>query len=153
MFSAESGIIGSYNANKRSPFGTYYMGGDGMSGYYTGYLNEMVGLRGYKNGSIAGGSGRGAYAYSKFFMELRYPVVSENSTMIWIHTFAEAGNAWERIQDMNPFQLKRSAGIGVRFMLPMVGLMGIDWGYGFDRPDGSGTKGGSNIHFILGQQF
>lgn len=95
----------------------------------------------------------GAYAYSKFFMELRYPVVSENSTMIWIHTFVEAGNAWERIQDMNPFQLKRSAGVGVRFMLPMVGLMGIDWGYGFDRPDGSSTKGGSNIHFILGQQF
>lgn len=153
MFSAESGIIGSYNAYKRSPFGTYYMGGDGMSGYYSGYLNEMVGLRGYKNGSIAGGSGQGAYAYSKFFMELRYPVVSENSTMIWIHAFAEAGNAWQQIQDLNPFQLKRSAGVGVRFVLPMVGLMGIDWGYGFDKPDGSSSIGGSNIHFILGQQF
>lgn len=153
MFSAESGIIGSYNQYKRSPFGTYYMGGDGMSGYYGGYLNEMVGLRGYKNGSLSGASGRGAYAYSKFFMELRYPVISENNTMIWIHGFVEAGNAWEKIQSINPFQLKRSAGVGVRFMLPMVGLMGIDWGYGFDAPDGSNTRGGSNIHFILGQQF
>lgn len=153
MFSAETGVIGNYNQYKRSPFGTYYMGGDGMSGYYGGYLNEMIALRGYKNGSISGATGRGAYAYSKFFMELRYPVISENSTMIWIHAFAEAGNAWERIQDMNPFQLKRSAGVGVRFILPMLGLMGIDWGYGFDAPDGSTTRGGSNIHFVLGQQF
>lgn len=153
MFSAESGIIGSYNKFKRSPFGTYYMGGDGMSSYY-GYLNEMVGLRGYKNGSISGASGAGAYAYYKIFMELRYPIISEDNVMIWAHAFAEAGNAWQNIQDMNPFQLKRSAGLGVRVHLPMgLGLVGLDWGYGFDKPDGSNTKGGSNLHFVLGQQF
>lgn len=153
MFSAESGIIGSYNKYKRSPFGTYYMGGDGMSSYY-GYLNEMVGLRGYKNGSISGASGSGAYTYSKIFMELRYPIISEDNVMIWVHAFAEAGNAWQYIQDMNPFQLKRSAGLGVRVNLPMgLGLVGLDWGYGFDKPDGSNTKGGSNLHFVLGQQF
>lgn len=138
---------------KQSPFGTYYMGGDGMSGYYGGYINDMIGLRGYRNGSIAGASGQGAYAYAKAYMELRYLVLAENSATIWIHGFAEAGNAWQRINDYNPFQLKRSAGLGVRILLPMVGLMGIDWGYGFDRPDGSNTIGGSNIHFVLGQQF
>lgn len=153
MGSIEGGVIGSFNPHKRSPFGTYYMGGDGMSSYYGGYLNEMVGLRGYKNGSISGASGQGAYTYAKVFMELRYPVIFENSTTIWLLGFAEAGNAWSRVADFNPFQLKRSAGLGVRIMLPMVGLMGIDWGYGFDAPDGSSTKGGSNIHFVLGQQF
>lgn len=153
MVSVESGVIGAFHPNKRSPFGTYYMGGDGMSGYYGGYLNEMVALRGYRNGSIAGASGQGAYAYAKAFMELRYLVLAEQSATIWIHGFAEAGNAWHRINDYNPFQLKRSAGLGVRILLPMVGLMGIDWGYGFDAPDGSSSIGGSNIHFVLGQQF
>ena len=154
MFSAETGIIGSYNKDKRSPFGTYFMGGDGMSGYYGGYLNEMIALRGYRNNSISGGTGgRGAYAYSKFFMELRYPVITENNTMIWVHGFVEAGNAWENLRDINPFQLKRSAGVGVRAVIPMIGLLGIDWGYGFDMPDGSTQRGGSNIHFVLGQQF
>lgn len=152
MASVESGVIGSYNAHKRSPFGTYYMGGDGMSSYI-GYLNQMVGLRGYKNGSIAGASGQGAYAYAKAFMELRYPVLFEGQTTIWLLGFLEAGNAWDQIRDYNTFQLKRSAGLGVRIMLPMVGLMGIDWGYGFDAPDGTNTIGGSNIHFVLGQQF
>ena len=152
MASAESGTIGSFNSYKRSPFGTYYMGGDGMSSYY-GYLNEMIGLRGYRNGSISGASGRGAYVYSKVFMELRYPVIFENQATIWVLGFAEAGNAWEYQKDFNPFQLKRSAGLGVRIMLPQLGLMGIDWGYGFDAPDGSAQIGGSNVHFVLGQQF
>lgn len=152
MASAESGTIGSFTPYKRSPFGTYYMGGDGMSSYY-GYLNEMIGLRGYRNGSISGASGRGAYVYSKVFMELRYPVIFENQATIWVLGFAEAGNAWEYQKDFNPFQLKRSAGLGVRIMLPQLGLMGIDWGYGFDAPDGTAQIGGSNVHFVLGQQF
>ena len=152
MASAESGTIGSFSPYKRSPFGTYYMGGDGMSSYY-GYLNEMIGLRGYRNGSISGASGRGAYVYSKVFMELRYPVIFENQATIWVLGFAEAGNAWEYQKDFNPFQLKRSAGLGVRIMLPQLGLMGIDWGYGFDAPDGTAQIGGSNVHFVLGQQF
>lgn len=152
MASAEAGTIGSFNPYKRSPFGTYYMGGDGMSAYY-GYLNEMIGLRGYRNGSISGASGRGAYVYSKVFMELRYPVIFENAATIWVLGFVEAGNAWEHQRDFNPFQLKRSAGVGVRIMLQSLGLMGIDWGYGFDAPDGTSQIGGSNVHFVLGQQF
>ena len=152
MGNFEAGIIGSFDPFKRSPFGTYYMGGDGMSSYI-GYMNQMVGLRGYRNGSIAGASGQGAYTYAKAFMELRYPVLFEGQTTIWVLGFVEAGNAWYNVKDFNPFQLKRSAGLGVRIMLPMVGLMGIDWGYGFDAPDGTSQIGGSNVHFVLGQQF
>lgn len=152
MANVEGGIIGAFNPNKRSPFGTYYMGGDGMSSYI-GYMNQMIGLRGYRNGSIAGASGRGAYTYAKAFMELRYPVIFEGQATIWVLGFMEAGNAWYNVKDFNPFQLKRSAGLGVRIMLPMVGLMGIDWGYGFDAPNGTSQIGGSNVHFVLGQQF
>lgn len=153
MTKAESGFIGSYTPYKQSPFGTFYVGGDGISGYSVNYLNETIGLRGYKNGSLAGENGIGAYAYSKVAMELRYPLIFENSTTIWVLGFLEAGNAWRRIEDYNPFHLKRSAGVGVRIMIPMIGLMGLDWGYGFDAPDGRSSKGGSNLHFVMGQEF
>lgn len=153
MARAESGFLGSYNPYKPSPFGTFYVGGDGMSASYNTYLNETVGLRGYKNGSLGGDNGVGAYAYSKVAMELRYPLIIEGSTTIWALGFVEAGNAWAQIRDFNPLQLKRSAGLGVRIMIPMLGLMGIDWGYGFDVPDGRLSKGGSNLHFVLGQEF
>lgn len=150
MTRAEAGFIGSYNPNKQSPFGTFFVGGDGTSGYYgSGYLNETIGLRGYKNGSIAGS----AYSYTRLSMELRYPLVFENSTTIWILGFAEAGNAWTRLKDFNPFQLKRSVGVGARIILPMIGLMGIDWGYGFDVPNNGFERGGSNLHFVIGQEF
>lgn len=152
MARAEAGFIGSYNRFKQSPFGTFYMGGDGMTGY-SSYLNETIALRGYKNGSIAGGAGRGAYSYARMMLELRYPLLFENSTQIWILGFLEAGNAWGRNINFNPFDLKRSAGVGVRILVPMLGLMGLDWGYGFDRPDGSSQKGGSNLHFVIGQEF
>ncbi len=150
MTRAETGFIGSYNPNKQSPFGKFYVGGDGMSGYYgSNYLNETIGLRGYKNGSISSG----AYAYARLSMELRYPLIFENATTIWVLGFAEAGNAWSSSSNFNPFRLKRSAGLGVRIILPMVGLMGIDWGYGFDTPDGRTERGGSNLHFVMGQEF
>lgn len=149
----EGGIIGSYNDHKRSPFGTYYMGGDGMSSSVGGYMNETIGLRGYRNGSIAGNNYNYAYSYMRMTMELRYPLLFENATTIWAQAFIEAGNAWRDNQTFNPFNLKRSAGVGLRVMLPMVGLLGIDWAYGFDKPDGSNQRGGSNIHFILGQEF
>ena len=84
-------------------------------------------------------------------MELRYPFILSNSTNIYGLAFAEGGNAWNRVKDFNPFDLKRSAGVGVRIFLPMVGLLGIDWAYGFDKV--FGRKGGSNFHFILGQEF
>lgn len=149
MTRVEMGILGSYNKNKKSPFETYYMGGDGMSGYSTSYAEETIGLRGYDNGSLTP-YGYEGYAYDRFTLELRYPFLLGNTTIYGL-TFAEAGNAWYNTSDFNPFDMKRSAGIGVRIYLPMVGLMGIDWAYGFDKV--FGTKGGSQFHFVLGQEF
>ena len=147
----ELGILGSYNKDKKSPFETFYMGGDGMSGYSTSYAEETIGLRGYENGSLTpyGASG---YAYDRFTLELRYPFMLGNTTIYGL-TFLEGGNAWAQTRDFNPFDIKRSAGVGVRIFLPMVGLMGIDWAYGFDRAYGTSSIGGSQFHFILGQEF
>ena len=155
MSRVEYGFLGSYNKYKKSPFETFYMGGDGMSGYSSTYATETIGLRGYDNGSIAGNGGYSSYgyAYSRLSMELRYPFLLEPSSTIYGLVFVEAGNAWRNLSDFNPFHLKRSAGAGVRIFLPMVGLMGIDWAYGFDCPDGSSTRGGSNFHFVIGQEF
>jgi len=149
MTRVEMGILGYYNKNKKSPFETYYMGGDGMSGYSTSYAEETIGLRGYENGSLTP-YGYEGYAYDRFTLELRYPFLLGNTTIYGL-TFAEAGNAWTSPKYFNPFDMKRSAGVGVRIYLPMVGLMGIDWAYGFDKV--YGTKGGSNFHFVLGQEF
>jgi outer membrane protein insertion porin family len=168
MTRVEMGLLGSYNSNKRSPFETFYVGGDGMSGYSYGYSEETIGLRGYENGSLSyssayetmmkGGSisSYNSYAYDRFTLELRYPFMLGNTTIYGLG-FLEGGNAWANAKDFNPFKMKRSAGIGVRIFLPMVGLMGIDWAYGFDNvytsQYGAQKKGGSNSHFILGQEF
>lgn len=149
MTRVELGLLGSYNKYKKSPFETYYMGGDGMSGYSTGYAEETIGLRGYENGSLTPYYQEG-YAYDRFTLELRYPFMLGNTTIYGLG-FVEAGNAWNETSKFNPFDMKRSAGVGVRIFLPMVGLMGIDWAYGFDKV--FGTKGGSQFHFILGQEF
>ena len=149
MTRVEFGILGAYNKYKKSPFETYYMGGDGMSGYSTGYAEETIGLRGYDNGSLTP-YGYEGYAYDRFTLELRYPFLLGNTTIYGLG-FLEAGNAWNNTKDFNPFDMKRSAGIGVRIFLPMVGLMGIDWAYGFDEV--FGRRGGSQFHFILGQEF
>lgn len=153
MARMDGGIINSYNKYKRSPFGTYYMGGDMMSSSMSSYMNETIGLRGYKNGSIAGSNYDFAYAYFRAGMELRYPLIFEQSTTIWVLGFLEAGNAWREIRHYNPFDLKRSAGVGVRIFLPMIGLLGIDWGYGFDRPNPFSERGGSNVHFLIGRDL
>ena len=157
MTRVEYGFVGSYNKHKRSPFETFYMGGDGMTGYSSTYATETVGLRGYENGSIAGNGYYESYgyAYSRLSMELRYPFILEPSSTIYGLVFVEAGNAWTELKDFNPFDLKRSAGVGVRIFLPMIGLMGIDWAYGFDTPNyGDRTKrSGSNFHFVIGQEF
>ena len=165
MTRVEMGIIGSYNKYKKSPFETYYVGGDGMSGYSMGYSEETIGLRGYDNGSISQNAvysstvssydvSYNAYAYDRFSLEVRYPFMLGNTTIYGL-TFAEAGNAWTDPKKFNPFDMKRSAGVGVRIFLPMVGMMGIDWAYGFDKVyNGSEyRKGGSNFHFVLGQEF
>ena len=148
----EIGLLGHYNKNKRSPFETYYVGGDGMSGYSSSYATETIGLRGYDNGSLTP-SGHNAYAYDRFSVEVRYPFMLGASTNIYGLAFVEGGNAWDEIKDFNPFNMKKSAGVGVRIFLPMVGMLGIDWAYGFDAIYGSRTNSGSHFHFVLGQEF
>ncbi|MDR0769555.1 MAG: outer membrane protein assembly factor BamA [Dysgonamonadaceae bacterium] len=151
MSRIEYGFIGSYDSRKRTPFETFYMGGDGMTGNSSMLAIETIGLRGYGNGLIST-TGRG-YAYSRIAMELRYPILLEPTSTIYALAFVEVGNAWTHIRSFNPFDLKRSAGVGARIFLPMIGLMGIDWGYGFDAPyPGAGISGGQ-LHFILGQEF
>ena len=152
MTRVELGLLGSYNKDKRSPFETFYVGGDGMSGYSSGYAEETIGLRGYENGSLTPYRATG-YAYDRFSLELRYPLLLGNTTIYGLG-FLEGGNAWNETKNFNPFEIKRSAGFGVRIFLPMVGLMGIDWAYGFDKPySTSNSIGGSQFHFILGQEF
>ncbi|MDY6444163.1 MAG: BamA/TamA family outer membrane protein, partial [Bacteroidales bacterium] len=158
MTRAQFGYLGYYNRNwGYSPFEGFLVGGDGMSGYYS-YGTEMVALRGYENNSLTPyvpssyNSNGYAYAgnvYDKFTVELRYPVILQPQSTIYALLFLEGGNCWADIKDFNPFQMKRSAGVGVRIFLPMVGLLGVDWGYGFDDP----THGGSQFHFVIGQQF
>ncbi|MBD5175744.1 MAG: outer membrane protein assembly factor BamA [Bacteroidales bacterium] len=143
------GLLGSYNKYLRSPFETFYVGGDGMSGSYT-YAQETIALRGYENGSLTP-YGRDGYAYTRMGVELHFPLMLQQSTTIYALSFVEAGNAWTSVSQFNPFSLKRSAGAGVRIFLPMVGMMGIDWAYGFDKV--FGERGGSHFHFILGQEF
>ena len=146
--------LGHYNENARSPYETFIMGGDGMSSY-TSYGSDYIAMRGYTSGSLTPydskiGSNMG-YLYDKFTMELRYPLSLEQSATIYALTFVEAGNCFNKISDYNPFDLKRTAGIGVRIFLPMFGMMGIDWGYGFDKVNG--TVSGSQFHFVLGQEL
>ena len=149
MTRADFGLLGSYNKYLKSPFETFYVGGDGMSGT-TSYATETVALRGYDNGDLTP-YGQEGYAYARLGMELHFPLMLQSSTTIYATMFAEAGNAWTSVGKITPFNLKRSAGVGIRVILPMVGLMGIDWAYGFDKV--RGERGGSHFHFVLGQEF
>ena len=156
MTRAEFGYLGHFNKDLKSPFETFYMGGDGMSASTT-YATDYVGMRGYSSGSLtpydpATGRNMG-YLYNKFTLELRYPVMLQQSANIWLLGFLEAGNCFADIKNYNPFNLKRSAGVGVRVFLPMFGLLGVDWGWGFDQINGSSQYGGSQFHFVLGQEL
>ena len=158
MTRAQFGYLGYYNRKwGYSPFEGFLVGGDGMSGYST-YGSDVISLRGYENYSLtpyepsAYNSNGYAYAgnvYDKFTVELRYPVILQPSSTIFALLFLEGGNCWSDIRKFNPFQIKRSAGVGVRIYLPMIGLLGVDWGYGFDDVN----YGGSQFHFVIGQQF
>ena len=158
MGRAQFGYLGYYNRNwGYSPFEGFMVGGDGMSGYST-YGSEVISLRGYENYSLTprkltaynqGGVSYAGNVYDKFTVELRYPVILQPSSTIFALLFLEGGNCWSDIREFNPFQIKRSAGAGVRIYLPMVGLLGVDWGYGFD----DSINGGSQFHFVIGQQF
>ena len=157
MARAQFGYLGYYNRNwGYSPFEGFRVGGDGMSGYDT-YGSEIISLRGYENYSLTpqatADSATGNYyagnVYDKFTVELRYPVILQPQSTIYALLFLEGGNCWSDIRDFNPFQIKRSAGVGVRVFLPMIGLLGVDWGWGFDDPH----YGKSQFHFVIGQQF
>ncbi len=159
MARAQFGYLGYYNRKwGYSPFEGFRVGGDGMSGYDT-YGSEIISLRGYENYSLtptnmSSYNSTGQYyagnVYDKFTVELRYPVILQPQSTIFALLFLEGGNCWSDIRDFNPFQIRRSAGVGVRVFLPMIGLLGVDWGYGFDNHDG---YGGSQFHFVIGQQF
>lgn len=153
MTRVDIGILGSYKDGVKSPFETFYVGGDGTSGYSSTYATETIALRGYDNGSLTPSRNTLGYAYNRFSLELRYPFMLGASTNIYGLVFVEGGNAWTEIKKFNPFDLKKSAGVGARIFLPMVGLLGIDWAYGFDEVFGSKIYSGSHFHFILGQEF
>ncbi|RIH66856.1 outer membrane protein assembly factor BamA [Mariniphaga sediminis] len=146
----EMGFLGYYDPYRPSPFEGFIVGGSGMSGYNI-YGTDYVALRGYKDFSLSPQSG--SKMYSKFTMEMRYPVTLKPSATIYALAFLEGGNANMSFQNYNPFKLHRSAGVGVRIFLPMFGLMGIDWGYGFDQVPGAPDASGSQFHFVIGQQF
>ena len=152
----EFGYLGHYNKDAKSPFESFYMGGDGMSSY-SSYATDYISMRGYSSGSLTPydqQTGRNmGYLYNKFTLELRYPISLEQNATIWALGFLEAGNCFADIKDYNPFNLKRSAGVGVRVFLPMFGLLGIDWGWGFDQINGSDQYGKSQFHFVLGQEL
>lgn len=148
------GYLGYYSRSLGySPFEGFILGGDGMSGYNT-YGSEVIGLRGYPNNSLTPrvNNSYSGNVYDKFTLELRYPIVLQPQSTIYALVFLEGGNSWSDIRDFNPFSIKRSAGFGVRVLLPIVGMLGIDWGYGFD-PVESKARSGSNFHFVIGQQF
>ncbi len=146
----EMGFLGYYNQYRKSPFEGFIVGGSGMSGYNI-YGTDYVALRGYKDFSLS--PNNGSNMYSKFTLEMRYPITLKPSATIYALSFLEAGNAGMSFQSYVPFKLHRSAGVGVRIFLPMFGLMGIDWGYGFDDVPGVSGAAGSQFHFVIGQQF
>ena len=151
MLKAEMGYLGSYNKNKVSPFQRFEVGGDGMSGYNI-YGIDIIAMRGYEDGALDP-SNYYSRGYNKYTAELRYPIILKPSSQIYVLGFLEGGNAFDSWKEFSPFKIKRSAGFGVRLYLPVVGMLGIDWGYGFDPPANSTTKSGSQFHFVLGQQF
>ena len=153
------GFLGLYNRDIGiTPLQRFYIGGDGLTGGYQFDGRELIGLRGYTNNSITPYVGNvqvGGTIFEKYVLEFRFPVTLNPSATIYLLTFAEAGNSWLRFGDFNPFSAYRSAGAGIRIFLPMFGLLGLDWGYGFDKltNDPSGSNSGSQIHFSIGQQF
>ncbi len=148
------GDLGHYNNSiGPSPFENFYLGGDGMTGY-SFYGRDVISLRGYENGSLTPliNSVPSGNVYSKLTFELRYPLTLNPQATIFGLVFLESGNSWYELSEFNPFKMHRSAGVGLRANLPMFGLLGIDWGYGFDAVPGRDVHG-HQFHFVMGQQF
>ncbi len=152
MAKAEMGYLGHYNKHKLSPFQRFEVGGDGMSGY-TMYGVDIIGLRGYEDGALDPVNSNYSVAYNKYTMELRYPVVMKEQSQVFVLGFLEGGSGFNSWKEFSPFKIKRAAGVGVRLYLPIVGLIGLDWGYGFDNAMGEAGKSGSHFHFTMGQSF
>lgn len=152
---AQFGYLGYYNKDiGYSPFEGFDLGGDGMSGYNL-YGRETIGLRGYENSSLSPRVNGvvNANVYTKYTVELRYPITLQPQAAIYLLTFLEAGNAWYEFRSINPFNVHRSAGVGARVFLPMIGMLGIDWGYGFDKIPHNPDKHRGQFHFTIGQNF
>ena len=149
--SVEFGFLGAYNNDRGIiPFERFFVGGDGL-GSYSLDGRESIALRGYPNQSLS--SSDGGNIYNKFSLELRYPITLAQSASIYALTFLEAGSSYDSFRDYNPFNLNRSAGAGIRIFMPAFGLLGIDFGHGFDALPGETVKHGWETHFIIGQQF
>ena len=149
----EMGLLGTYNNNLGiAPFERFYVGGDGLSGMGMVYDGrELISLRGYSSNSISPTTG--GTIYNKYTTELRYALSLNSSSTIYALGFLEAGNAWDNFDNFNPFSVKRSVGFGVRIMLPMIGMMGLDYGWGLDDIPGTPNANGGQFHFSMGQQF
>lgn len=152
MARAEMGFLGHYNKNKVSPFERFQVGGDGMTGY-TIYGVDIISLRGYEDGALDPAGEYNSVAYNKYTLELRYPIILKPMSQIYVLGFMEGGNGFSSWREFSPFKIKRSMGVGVRLYLPVVGMLGLDWGWGFDAPAGSTKRSGSHFHFTMGQSF
>ena len=143
--------MGAYNNDRGViPFERFFLGGDGL-GSYSLDGREAIALRGYPNQSLS--TQDGGTIYNKFSLELRYPISLGAQAKIYALAFVEGGASYDNFRDYNPFALKRSAGVGIRLFMPAFGLLGIDFGHGFDPLPGSTVKNGWETHFIIGQQF
>ena len=150
-FGADFGYLGAYNSKRGVvPFERFFMGGDGL-GYYNMDSRENIQMRGYENYALS--SDDGETVYNKYSLELRYPITLKPMASIYGLVFAEGGNVYNGLGNFNPFQIKRSAGLGLRLFMPQFGMLGIDFGYGFDNPANANTRSGWQTHFIFGQQF
>ena len=152
MARAEMGYLGHYNKHKVSPFERFEVGGDGMTGYNI-YGIDIISMRGYDDGALDPVGSSYSIAYNKYTMELRYPLLLKGQTNIYALGFIEGGNGFSSWDTFSPFRIKRSAGVGIRLFLPVVGMLGVDWGYGFDPAAGETKRSGGHIHFTMGMQF
>jgi outer membrane protein insertion porin family len=157
-FRTQYGFLGYYNADIGIiPFNRYFLGGDGLTGYSNFDGREIIAMRGYSNYSLTPdyylNTNEGGSIYNKNTLELRYPLSLNPSATIYALTFLEAGNSWNGFDSFEPFKLYRSAGVGLRVFLPMFGLLGIDWGYGFDNVPGLPDANKGQFHFSIGQSL
>ena len=151
----EAGYLGAYNKDLGvSPFERFFLGGSGLigNGFWGLDGRDIIPLRGYDDGDIDNNQS-GYPIYNRFVLELRYPISLNQSAPVWVQAFLEGGNGYATFREYNPFNLRRAAGAGVRVMLPMVGLLGLDWAWGFDENGDNTAISGNQFHFIIGQQF